>query len=172
MYDQKEYMKEYRKKNSEKLKSYYHNNKENQKRINQKFKENNPNYSKEWKEKNPNYNKEYFKNRNKNPIIKLQHSIGDSVYRGIKNVNGIKSQKTLEILGLESWDKFREHIESQFTEGMTWDNYGRKTNVDWSIDHIIPLSSASTLEEVKKLNYYTNLRPMWHIDNIKKGNKI
>ena len=52
---------------------------------------------------------------------------------------------------------------------MSWDNYGLH---GWHIDHIIPISSAKTEEELYKLFYYTNLQPLWAIDNIKKGNKI
>ena len=55
---------------------------------------------------------------------------------------------------------------------MNWENWGHgKNNTTWHIDHIIPLSSAKTIEEVEKLNHYTNLRPMWGSDNIKKGKK-
>lgn len=64
-----------------------------------------------------------------------------------------------------------KHLESQFTEGMTWDNYGVGYD-KWNIDHIYPLSLAKTPEEAYKLSHYTNLRPMWHIENIKKRNKI
>jgi hypothetical protein len=53
---------------------------------------------------------------------------------------------------------------------MTWDNYGNKSE-NWSIDHIIPISSAQTEKDIYKLNNYTNLRPMWHSDNIKKRDK-
>jgi hypothetical protein len=70
-------------------------------------------------------------------------------------------------------DEFRNYIESQFTEGMNWDNYGQgKNNETWHIDHIIPISLAKTEEEVYKLNHYANLRPMWCSDNIRKSNKI
>jgi len=52
---------------------------------------------------------------------------------------------------------------------MSWENYGRN---GWHVDHIIPLSSAKTEEEIYKLCHYTNLQPLWEVDNIKKGNKI
>jgi hypothetical protein len=57
--------------------------------------------------------------------------------------------------------------EKQFTEGMTWFNHG-----EWHIDHIYPVSLATDEHHLKKLNHYTNLQPLWAIDNIKKSNKI
>jgi len=64
-------------------------------------------------------------------------------------------------------EQLKEHLEKQFDENMTWDNYG-----EWHIDHIIPLSSANTEEEMYKLCHYTNLQPLWAIDNIIKANTI
>mgnify|MGYP003672055855 FL=1 len=58
------------------------------------------------------------------------------------------------------------HIESQFKSEMSWDNYGK-----WEIDHKQPLASAKTPEEVLKLNHYTNLQPMWALENRIKGAK-
>ena len=52
---------------------------------------------------------------------------------------------------------------------MTWKNH---TIDGWHIDHIIPLSSAKTSKDVEKLMHYTNLQPMWAIENIKKSDKI
>ena len=53
---------------------------------------------------------------------------------------------------------------------MSWDNIGR----DWHIDHIFPLSKVNweNEEERKMACHYTNLQPMFAIENIKKGNKI
>ena len=50
---------------------------------------------------------------------------------------------------------------------MSWDNYGK-----WHIDHIIPLSSANSEDDIYKLCHYTNLQPLWAEDNLKKSNKI
>jgi hypothetical protein len=50
---------------------------------------------------------------------------------------------------------------------MSWSNHGK-----WHIDHIIPLSSAKSKEELVKLCHYTNLQPLWALDNLGKANKI
>lgn len=61
----------------------------------------------------------------------------------------------------------KQHLEVQFKNGMNWDNYG-----DWHVDHIIPLASAKTEEELIKLFHYTNLQPLWGKENLSKGNKL
>lgn len=64
------------------------------------------------------------------------------------------------------------HIESQWTEGMSWDNYGWGED-KWTIDHIRPIADfIKTGEDLRKANHYTNLAPMWYIDNVKKGAKF
>ena len=70
-----------------------------------------------------------------------------------------KNEQTINLLGYSSLD-LRDHIESKFDKNMTWENYGREVNTNWSIDHTTPISSATTLGEVKKLNHYTNLQPL------------
>jgi len=44
----------------------------------------------------------------------------------------------------------------------------------WHIDHIVPCTvfDLKNLNEQKKCFHYTNLQPLWAIDNIKKGNRI
>ena len=63
-----------------------------------------------------------------------------------------------------SWEELKTHIENQFTEGMSWDRLS-----EIHIDHIIPLASATTEEDLIKLAHYTNLQPLWAKDNISKG---
>lgn len=77
-----------------------------------------------------------------------------------------KNTKVYEALGAER-DVVRKHLQEQFRDGMSWENYG-----EWQIDHIIPLSSAETVEHVVELNHYTNLQPLWAEENLKKSNKI
>ena len=65
------------------------------------------------------------------------------------------------------FDFFRNYIQKQFTEGMTFENYG-----SWHLDHIKPLALAKSEEDVILLNHYTNFQPLWAEDNLKKGSKI
>jgi len=77
-----------------------------------------------------------------------------------------KSSRTHEILGV-TYEYFKIYIENKFTDGMSWDNYG-----DWHLDHIIPISSAKSLEEAINLCFYENFQPLWAKDNRAKSNKI
>lgn len=75
----------------------------------------------------------------------------------------------LEQLGC-SEQEFRDYIEKQFDETMSWDNYGINT---WHIDHIKPLCSfdLTDLEQVKIATHFTNLRPLDAKMNTDKGRK-
>jgi len=77
------------------------------------------------------------------------------------------NEATRELLGCSD-DHFRAHMESQFKEGMSWDNYGKD---GWHIDHIRPCASfdLTDMEQVKQCFHYTNLQPLWAFDNISKG---
>jgi len=67
-----------------------------------------------------------------------------------------------------SWDELVAHLESQFKDGMSWDNKS-----EWHVDHIIPLSSFDLTIESEQLKaaHYTNLQPLWAEDNLSKGAK-
>jgi hypothetical protein len=116
---------------------------------------------------NPNYNRDYRKNkRNSNYLYRLTVNVRSRLngYFRINNFN--KKNSTLKIIGCTP-QELKIYLENKFTDGMSWENQGK-----WHIDHIIPLSSAKTEEEVYKLCHFTNLQPMWALDNIKKGSKI
>lgn len=110
---------------------------------------------------------EYIRNRyNNDNIYKLRCVCRQMVRRMFKSTGIKKSHKTQEVLGYTPIE-LKQHIEKQFKPGMTWDNYG-----DWHIDHIIPISSARTLEEGINLSRLENLQPLWAMENILKGNKL
>lgn len=70
-----------------------------------------------------------------------------------------------------SFEELKIHIESQFTSEMNWDNYGM---YGWHIDHIIPLSNfdLSVESNLYAAWHHSNLRPLWCIDNLRKGKKL
>jgi len=112
---------------------------------------------------------ELFKIRYNNDLIfRLQVLVRNNIKKGLKRNNLKKNSPTLSILGC-SIEDFKKKIESQFQEGMSWDNYGI---YGWHLDHIIPLSLAKTEEDVYRLNHYTNLQPLWAKDNLRKYNKL
>jgi hypothetical protein len=88
------------------------------------------------------------------------------------NVLRGKIQTTWELLGCDR-ETLRKHLESQFTLGMTWDNYGNGTD-KWAVDHKIPIDSfdLSDPDQNKKCWHFSNLQPMWFVDNCRKGNRI
>ena len=95
-------------------------------------------------------------------IFALKRTISKSILKSIKSFSNYKSSKTTEILGC-SVKELKLYLESKFDSWMTWDNrglYNGELNYGWDIDHIIPLSSAKSEEEVIKLNHYTNLQPL------------
>ena len=161
--------------------SYYSNNKEkikeqskiyvikNSEKIKKRRKlyvEKNPNLYKDWVKKNKEHRKNYIKNYNSNPISKLKNSLRSRINELMnKKYN---NPRTIDLVGCD-YEFLITYIESKFITGMSWDNYGY---YGWHLDHIIPLSSAKTEEELRKLWHYTNLQPLWAEDNLKKSNKI
>ena len=84
-----------------------------------------------------------------------------------------KSKRSIEYLSCNIED-FKDHIEKQFEEGMTWENHGKSSSKTrrWEIDHITPLKYGDpTLEEVIERLHYTNTQPLWGDENTAKGNR-
>lgn len=84
-------------------------------------------------------------------------------------IKGFKSGRTLDLLGVKDMQIVIQHLQKQFKERMSWDNYG-----EWHIDHIIPCASFDLTKESeqKKCFHYKNLQPLWAKDNIIKGCKL
>lgn len=83
----------------------------------------------------------------------------------LQKIIGKSGIRTIGFIGCSS-AHLRQHLEAQFLPGMSWDN-----RPDWHIDHIRPLSSfdLSDPEQFKAASHYTNLQPLWAIDNLRKG---
>ena len=101
-----------------------------------------------------------------------KHRIGllmrNRINQILKNKKFVKKNRFLVYLGCTP-SELKFYIEKKFQPGMTWDNW--KIG-GWHIDHIVPLSSAKNEEEIMKLCHYSNLQPLWAIDNLKKADKL
>lgn len=105
------------------------------------------------------------------PMYALKKRLRNNILAYVKQSGHKKQCSTSEILGC-SFDDFKTYFESKFTEGMTWDLFCSSGSIH--IDHIIPVDAfdLSNEEEIKKCFHYTNLQPLWKLDNLKKSNKI
>lgn len=128
------------------------------------------------------YNVKYYENNKE----RCKENSKRSLYKRIKNDDGFKiaqrlrkrmydamlgiskSKRTMDLVGC-SYDELKKHIESQFTKGMTWDNYG-----EWHVDHIVPcaLFDFTNEDDQRKCFNYKNLQPLWAKENISKGKKL
>ena len=101
-----------------------------------------------------------------NLISRLRKSLSSPFSKGY-----IKSDTTTKLVGC-SLLNLKMHLEKQFKQGMSWDNYGK-----WHIDHIIPVNyfkknfDFNKKETQKECFHYANLQPLWASENIKKSDK-
>ena len=130
-------------------------------------------YKKQWyeanREKVKKYHNEWRKEKAKKDLLyRFRCRVRDSVKRSFTRGNNQyhRDATTQNILGCTILE-FKNYIESKFEKGMSLENHG-----EWHLDHIIPISSAETKEDIIRLNHYTNFQPLWAVENIKKGNKI
>ena len=112
------------------------------------------------------YQIQYDKHRKlTDSLYKLKCTLRSRINKAFKNKNYIKG-KTLELLGTDL-QTAKLYLQNKFSDGMTWENHGK-----WHIDHVIPLASSDSQDEMIKLCHYTNLQPLWAVDNLKKGDRI
>jgi hypothetical protein len=138
-------------------------------RYNEKTKDIQKEKKKIYRENNRETYNAYWPNRKKVDVIfKLLTGMRSRVSTYMKKSSVTKNNKTFEIVGCTP-QELKDHLEKHFKEGMTWENYGL---YGWHIDHIIPLASANTEDELLKLFHYTNLQPLWAEENLLKSNKI
>lgn len=104
------------------------------------------------------------------PVIRLMRKMvrvaaRDMVRRVLRiQRNTKKLLRTFEYLGYSKNDLIN-HLESGFSPGMTWKNYG-----EWHIDHIKPIAAwiAEGVTDMKTINALSNLQPLWAHENLKK----
>jgi hypothetical protein len=175
-----------REKRLAKKRAYYQANKEKYHAYTKKWRANPDNKEKKLQQdreynklnKRKRVNKQYFKEyrllnkdrinayekkkRLTDPLYKLRTSIRVNIGKGFKRNGYTKKSKTFEILGC-SYEDLKYYLESKFESWMTWENkglYNGELNYGWDIDHIIPVTSATTEAELIALNHYTNLQPL------------
>ena len=162
--EKREYDKKYyeakKDKIKDKMKKYYEANKDKKQEYYKKYAEANKDKIRDTRNK---WNANSYNNK---PLFNLSHRLRSSILQGLKRGNYKKNSRTAEILGC-SFEEFKAHIEKQFPRDMTWDN-----SALWQYDHIIPVSSATSEEEVLRLNHYTNFQPLWEEDNREKSAKL
>lgn len=156
--------KEHYKKNRVKLlkekKKYADTHKEDKAEYDKKYREDN-------KKDIASYKKVWERNQKMtNPDFRIKANLRRRLTHALKG--SAKSASTMKLLGC-SINDLMTHLQNQFTKGMSFDNYGA-----WHIDHIMPCSAYDlTIEaQQEKCFNYTNLQPLWAIDNYKKGTKM
>lgn len=126
---------------------------------------------KENPEKRKAYCKKTIRNQwNNNINFRLAVRLRNRMNNMLRNSGTAKHIKMSELMG-GSVEDIKNHIESQFMEGMTWGNHGVR---GWHIDHIKPCASfdLTDIEEQKKCFHFTNLQPLWAHDNLVKNGRI
>ena len=149
---------------------YYATNKQRVQKYKIANREHFAEYMRQWRKDNAtrikNYKLQYHKDVESKQIeYRMLHSLRGRLRQALNGT--IKSRRTMELIGC-SMAQLKEHLASKFKDGMTWDNYGRK---GWHIDHVIPCASFNMTEpnEQKKCFHYTNLQPLWWLDNCRKN---
>ena len=103
------------------------------------------------------------------PSFRFRSNLASLINTSIRKQFGSKASRTHDLIGC-TVAELRQHLEAQFTDGMSWENYGKH---GWHVDHIRPCASfdLTDSEQQRQCFHYTNLQPLWATDNIKKGAK-
>ena len=104
-----------------------------------------------------------------NTAFHFRSNLASLINTAIRKQFGSKASRTHDMIGC-TVAELSQHLRIQFTDGMTWDNYGRN---GWHVDHVRPCASFDLTdpEQQRQCFHYTNLQPLWAGDNIRKGSK-
>ena len=113
------------------------------------------------------YGNEYHGQKyKKDHLYKEKYDIGRKIAHSLEKKGWKKDATAATYLGIDK-NGFLKHLESLFREGMSFENRG-----EWHLDHVVPLSTAETPEDIKRLWHYTNLQPLWKFENEEKSNLL
>jgi len=101
------------------------------------------------------------------PILRIISSQKRRV-RLICQKKGFKKVLNFDVIFGINRDGFKTYLEGMFYGGITWENYPDKV---WEVDHIIPLYSVETFDDLVRLSHYSNLQPLL-IDDHKSKTKV
>ena len=131
---------------------------------------------KKWRENTKKWHQENKERVNESARLRKQNNLSNKLKANLrKRLSTLlrmsivrKTEQTLDLLGL-SMPEFMTYLESKFTEGMSFENYGK-----WHLDHIIPCYhfDLTKIQDRKKCFHYSNIQPMWAIDNLKKNKRL
>lgn len=124
-------------------------------------------YRKRWYQENSwKWTEDARRRRKEDPYFRLIINLRGRIWHALKGK--VKKDKTLNLLSCTPIE-LANHLEKQFQEGMSWENYGQ-----WHVDHKLPVASFNlTSEEQQKVCFhYTNLQPLWGEDNRVKSDKL
>lgn len=101
------------------------------------------------------------------PIFRLQHTLRRRLRKAIHKIKNTYTEESLRLVGC-TLDFLKTFLEAKFSPGMSWENYGK-----WHIDHMRPVCSfdLTNQNDVDICFHYTNLQPLWAMDNVMKGSK-
>ncbi len=155
---------------------------EEQKRNSEKYKERSAKWyannrstaikrSREWRIENSERSQLYFREYRKerlasDPDFRMRMAISAITRRVFQAVKTEKLNSTERLVGYSGAD-LRAHLERNFADGMSWENYGKA----WQIDHVVSVMEMMKLgiKDVKMINALSNLMPEFTEVNQSKG---
>jgi hypothetical protein len=86
-------------------------------------------------------------------------------------LKGLRKSETTDVLLGCTRQELLSHLTAKFKEGMSLENYGPN---GWHIDHIVPCASFDLSDPIpqRMCFSYTNLQPLWAMENVEKGARI
>lgn len=147
--------------------------KENERLRAKRYAEKNREHRKEYQRAYKKANREKLNEKNRlkyrtDPDYRLKINCRNRIGSFLKSTKK-GSIKSADLIGCTP-EELKQYLGSMFKPGMNWENYGRV----WHVDHIMPIASfkLSEIKQIKRCFHYTNLQPLFAIENLKKNKTI